>query len=140
VPAGTVLVAEGAQADAFYVLTEGRLDVSAIGETRTEPVHLRSLEPVSYVGEIGLLGHMPRTATVTATSQSMLLRIGGEDFLDALTRLSASPSLLEGARTRLALTHPSSRALEPLVPGHGAADAGEAAAASPRIRSGEPPA
>jgi CRP-like cAMP-binding protein/predicted MFS family arabinose efflux permease len=139
VPAGTVVIAEGDQADAFYVLTDGRLDVSAIGETGTEPTRLRTLEPVSYAGEIGLLGHLPRTATVIAGSPSVLLRIGGEDFLDALTNLSASPSLLEGARTRLAITHPSSRALEPLLPGHGAGDADEAAAASPGIAARESP-
>jgi MFS family permease len=115
VPAGTVLIAEGDQADAFYVLTDGWLDVTAVGENRTEPVFLRTLEPVSYAGEIGLIGHVPRTATVTAQSQCSLLRIDGDDFLDALTNLSASPSLLEGASTRLAVTHPSSRVLEPLL-------------------------
>ncbi len=115
VPAGTVLIAEGDQADAFYVLTEGRLDVSAVGENRTQSVFLRTLDPVSYAGEIGLLGSMPRTATVTAAADCRVLRIGGTDFLNALTSLSASPSLLEGAGARLALTHPSSRALEPLL-------------------------
>jgi MFS family permease len=120
VPAGTVLIAEGDQADAFYVLTEGRLDVSAAGENRTQTVFLRTLVPVSYAGEIGLLGSIPRTATVTAASDSTVLRIGGQDFLDALTSLSASPSLLEGARAQLAVTHPSSRALEPLLQSAGA--------------------
>jgi MFS family permease len=112
VPASTVLIAEGDVADAFYVLTHGRLDVTAVGENRLQSVFLRTLEPVSYAGEIGLLGGMPRTATVTAESDCRVLRIGGQDFLDALTSLSASPSLLEGARARLSVTHPSSRALE----------------------------
>jgi CRP-like cAMP-binding protein len=111
-PAGLVLIAEGDVADAFYVLTEGTLEVSAVGENRLQSVFLRTLEPVSYAGEIGLLGRMPRTATVTAASDCRVLRIGGQDFLDALTSLSASPSLLEGARARLAVTHPSSPALE----------------------------
>jgi MFS family permease len=112
VPAGTVLIAEGDEADAFYVLTDGRLEVSAVGENGLQSVFLRTLEPVSYAGEIGLLGRVPRTATVTAASDCRVLRISGQDFLDALTSLSASPSLLEGARVRLAITHPSSRALE----------------------------
>jgi len=112
-PAGTVLIAEGDEADAFYVLTDGRLDVSAVGENRLRSVFLRTLEPVSYVGEIGLIAGVPRTATVTAASDCRVLRISGQDFLTALTSLSASPSLLEGARARLAVTHPSSPALEP---------------------------
>lgn len=115
VPAGAVLMAEGDQADAFYVLTDGQVDVSAVGEAGAAPVHLRTLGPGSYVGEIGLLAGTPRTATVTAQTPCTLLRIRGGDFLDALTRLSASPSLLEGAQTRLSLSHPSSRALEPLL-------------------------
>jgi CRP-like cAMP-binding protein len=110
------VMAEGDRADAFYVLAEGELDVSAIGEAGgASPVHLRTLGPGSYAGEIGLLAGIPRTATVRAVAPCTLLRIGGEDFLDALTTLSASLSLLQGAQTRLALTHPSSQALVPLL-------------------------
>jgi MFS family permease len=115
VAAGTAVVREGEQSDAFYAVTEGQLVVTATGEACAEPVQLRTLGPDSYFGEIGLLGHVPRTATVTATAACTLLRISGDDFLDALTSLSASPSLLQGAQTRLAVTHPSSRVLEPLL-------------------------
>jgi len=52
---------------------------------------------------------------VIAVSACTLLRIQGNDFLDALTALSASPALLQGAQTRLALTHPSSQALAHLL-------------------------
>jgi len=52
---------------------------------------------------------------VTADSACTLLRIAGADFLDALTSLSASASLLAGAQARLAISHPSSRALQPLL-------------------------
>ena len=123
VPAGTVVVREGDQSDAFYAVTQGQLVVSAAGEGHAEPVHLRTLGPDSYFGEIGLLGHMARTATVTATSDSTLLRIEGNDFLDALTSLSASSSLVQGAQSRLAITHPSSRALQPLLQPDHEADA-----------------
>lgn len=115
VPAGSVIVAEGDDADAFFVLTDGQADVSAVGEAGTAPVHLRTLGPGSYFGEIGLLAGVPRTATVTAQAPATMLRISGRDFRDALTTLSASPSLLQGAQARLALTHPSSRALAPLL-------------------------
>lgn len=112
VPAGTPVVVEGEAADAFYVVEDGELDVTAVGERAGGPTWLRRLGPGSYFGEIGLLGRVPRTATVTATTDCKLLRIDGSDFIDALTNLSASPSLLEGARTRLSLTHPSSRVLD----------------------------
>jgi CRP-like cAMP-binding protein len=115
VPAGAIVMAEGDHADAFYVLTEGQLDVSAVGEGGAAPVHLRTLGPGSYAGEIGLLARIPRTATVAALTPASLLRIDGADFLDALTSLSASPSLLRSAQARLALSHPSSRVLDPLL-------------------------
>ena len=112
VPAGTAVVTEGEAADAFYVVEEGQLEVTAVGERGGPATWLRTLGPGSYFGEIGLLGRVPRTATVTAATDCSLLRIEGDDFIDALTNLSASPSLLEGARTRLSLTHPSSHVLD----------------------------
>jgi len=107
VAAGTPVVVEGEVADAFYAVLQGSLDVTAVGERGTAPRRLRALGPGSYFGEIGLIAHIPRTATVTARSDCTLLRIEGGDFLDALSNLNASPSLLEGAQTRLSLTHPS---------------------------------
>jgi CRP-like cAMP-binding protein/predicted MFS family arabinose efflux permease len=123
VPADTAVVREGDQSDAFYVVVSGQLAVSAAGETRARPVQLRTLGPDSYFGEIGLLGQMARTATVTTTSECTLLRIQGDDFLDALTSLNASSSLVQGAQSRLAITHPSSRALQPLLQPDQEADA-----------------
>jgi hypothetical protein len=111
VAAGTVVMAEGDPADAFYVLTEGEFDVSAVGEAGAAPARLRTLGPGSYAGEIGLLARMPRTATVSALVPCTLLRIAGEDFLSALTTMSASPSLIRNAQARMAVTHPSSQAL-----------------------------
>lgn len=115
VPAGTVIIAEGDHADALYVLTSGQADVSAAGEAGTVPLHLRTLGPGSYLGEIGLLADVPRTATVTAQTPATLLRISDTGFRDALTTFSASPSLLQDAQARLALSHPSSQALAPLL-------------------------
>jgi CRP-like cAMP-binding protein/predicted MFS family arabinose efflux permease len=109
--AGTAVVTEGEEADAFYAVEDGTLEVTAVGERGGAPVSLRTLRAGTYFGEIGLLAHIPRTASVTAVTDCALLRIEGSDFLDALTNLSASPSLLEGARTRLLLTHPSKTAV-----------------------------
>jgi CRP-like cAMP-binding protein len=60
----------------------------------------------AYFGEIGVLERIPRTATVTATGQVGTLRIDGEALREALTASPASSSLMENARSRLALTHP----------------------------------
>ncbi len=106
VGAGTVLIREGATADDFFVLTDGSVDVSAVGEGGVEHA-LARLVPPDYFGEIGLLERRPRTATVVTTSQCTILRINGNDFVDALTVANLSPTALGGVQIRLARTHPT---------------------------------
>jgi CRP-like cAMP-binding protein len=105
-PAGEVIIREGDTADAFYVLLSGEVAVSAKGEAQ-QSRRLRVMGPGTYFGEIGLLAQVPRTATVKALEACTLYRIPGPDFIDALTTSSPSGGLLEGAKTRLARSHPS---------------------------------
>jgi CRP-like cAMP-binding protein len=107
VDTGTVIVREGADADDFFVLTAGEVEVSAAGEAAAEQV-LGILQPPNYFGEIGLLEHRPRTATVKAVTHCTLYRIKGDEFIQALTVATLSPSALGSAQRRLARTHPSS--------------------------------
>lgn len=100
---GTEVVREGEQADAFYVIESGSMAVRSRGAGPTD-AELPSMSEGQYFGEIGLLNKIPRTATVTAAEQSTLLKITGDDFLQAMTTGTASVSMLEGARTRLART------------------------------------
>jgi CRP-like cAMP-binding protein/MFS family permease len=106
--AGQPIVREGEPADALYVILEGSVGVTAHGESGAEQ-RLRTMGPETYFGEIGLLERIPRTATVTAEEPTRCYRIDGDEFLDALTTTPAATSLLEGARTRLAASHPSRR-------------------------------
>src|SRR5579864_7588014 len=106
VDTGTVLIREGAEADDFFVLTAGEVEVVAAGEAGAEHT-LGALTPPNYFGEIGLLGHRPRTATVKAIAPCTLYRINGSDFVDAMTVATLSPTALGRAQARLARTHPS---------------------------------
>jgi predicted MFS family arabinose efflux permease len=108
-PPGTAVVREGEPADALYVLLDGEVRVTARGEAAERDELLRTMGPGTYFGEIGLLERIARTATVTAVDECRCYRIEGEAFLDALTAAPPAASLLEGARTRLARTHPSRR-------------------------------
>lgn len=105
VPVGTTVIRQGDEADALYVLLDGEMAVRARGESGAEQA-LPSMGPGAYFGEIGLLERIPRTATVTSSAASRVLRIEGQAFLDALNDAPASVSLLEGASSRLARTHP----------------------------------
>jgi MFS family permease len=106
VESGQVVIREGAPADYFYVVVDGQFTVTSRGQGNEVSV-LGRLTAGDYFGEIGLLEHMPRTATVSAASAGHLLKIDEEAFLDALTEFAPSPALMDGASLRLQRTHPA---------------------------------
>ena len=75
-PAGADAVREGDEPDDLFVIVEGSVVATVAGEGVVNT--LGSGQPF---GEIGLLRGVPRTATVTATTPCILLRIPGGDFL-----------------------------------------------------------
>ena len=58
--------------------------------------------PGEVFGEIGLLREVPRTASVVATGNAEVWRIGGVEFLVAINESAAPPAaLLESVSSRL---------------------------------------
>jgi CRP-like cAMP-binding protein len=101
-------VREGEPAEDFFVVRSGTLEVSSTGEGASAPAVVNTLGAGDYFGEIGLLEHIVRTASVTATTRCDLYRIPGEVFLDSVTQSPAtSAALVEGMTGSLARTHPS---------------------------------
>ncbi|MEE4117903.1 MAG: patatin-like phospholipase family protein [Paracoccaceae bacterium] len=74
---GEVLVAEGSEADALYLVDTGRFHVARGG------VELAEIGAGSVIGEISFFTGKPRTADVIAARDSVVLRIGRDDY-DAL--------------------------------------------------------
>jgi MFS family permease len=79
VRAGEEVVREGEAGDRFYVVDSGELKVRAGDRTLT------TLGPWDYFGEIALLRAVPRTATVTATSDAQLFTLDRDEFVAAVT-------------------------------------------------------
>lgn len=77
---GATVTREGDGGDAFYVVVDGRLDISRNGMT------LRELGPGEFLGEISLLDGRPRTATATAVGPVKALVIRREQFLELMER------------------------------------------------------
>jgi hypothetical protein len=78
--AGSVIIREGDEGDRYFVLSSGSVHVAQGGR------HLRDLgEPGQGFGEIALLQDVPRTATVTASSDVVLFAIDRAPFLAAVT-------------------------------------------------------
>jgi MFS family permease len=82
VSAGQTIVRQGDPADRFYIIQSGQFVVTQQPAPDAAPVTLRQLGPDQVFGEIGLLREAPRTATVTAESDGVLLELDGPDFLD----------------------------------------------------------
>jgi CRP-like cAMP-binding protein len=71
---GHVLTREGRPGREFFVLVEGTASVTKDGEPIAE------LRDGDWFGEIALLTHVPRTATVTATSPVRVLVLTDRAF------------------------------------------------------------
>ena len=75
---GDVLMGEGEEGVGAFVITSGRVDVTRGGG------HLASLGPGNFVGEMALLDHHRRSATVTAMEPTECLAILRSDFIAEL--------------------------------------------------------
>ncbi len=77
--AGETAVREGDEGDRFYIVESGTLSVSKVGEQVAE------LGAGESFGEIALLRDVPRTATVTAATDVVLLALDRRHFIPAVT-------------------------------------------------------
>jgi len=73
-PAGRVLIKEGSSGHEMFVVTDGTLEVTTDGE------RLAEVGPGEFVGEMALLTHCPRNATVTATTDVTVIHLDGRAF------------------------------------------------------------
>lgn len=80
--AGDVLFRQGDPGDAAFVIVKGRADVSI--DTEGGLLKVATLEDNDFVGEIAILCDVPRTATVTASSDLVTLRIKKDLFFQLI--------------------------------------------------------
>ncbi|WP_375409224.1 cyclic nucleotide-binding domain-containing protein [uncultured Methylobacterium sp.] len=78
------LFAQGDPADAAYLILDGSAAVTIDGTKG--PFQLAVLGPNALVGEMGILADQPRSATVTAQTATMALRISRAVFLELLAQ------------------------------------------------------
>jgi CRP/FNR family cyclic AMP-dependent transcriptional regulator len=97
VPAGKVLIRQGEVGDDLMVLVTGKVGVERDG------ARINELGPGDFFGEIALIDHGPRTATVTAESPSRLLVVNHRDFhalMDEFPAVAATVLLCLADRLR----------------------------------------
>jgi CRP-like cAMP-binding protein len=81
---GTAVISEGDAGDSYYAITHGSVLVTIGGH------EIRRMDSGQGFGEIALLYSVTRRATVAATIETTLLRVGREAFL---TAVRAHPSV-----------------------------------------------
>ena len=94
---GQVLFRKGDAGDALYIIDHGRVKIV------TEDAHggelvLNECGPGEAIGDMSLIDHEPRSASVVALSTAELLTLSRVDFLDVL---NANPSVAVEIMSRL---------------------------------------
>ena len=89
-PAGAVILREGDHGDAFYLIASGSVRVETERPHGDERVALATLGRGAFFGEVALLTGRPRTGTVTAVEDLLVVvfeRALVERLLDAYPRV-----------------------------------------------------
>ena len=87
---GTVLCEQGRVADGCWVVVDGEAEVEIGGDQI-----VGIIGPGESIGEMGLLDHLPRSATVRARTDMVAYRIDSRDFEHVLGASPLARGLLE---------------------------------------------
>jgi CRP/FNR family cyclic AMP-dependent transcriptional regulator len=80
-PEGTILTAEGESGNEFIIVLDGEVEVRQGGEV------IATRGAGDYFGEIALLDHRPRTATIIAKTPVEIEVIGRQEFTGMLAEV-----------------------------------------------------
>jgi len=101
---GMPLFRQGDPGDAAYLIISGEAEVSA--ETPAGPLVLATLGANEIVGEMAILGNVPRAATVRARGRLITLRISKEPFMRMVREFpSMAVAMMRELAERLAATN-----------------------------------
>jgi len=96
-PAGAVLTTQGHAGHEFIIVLEGEVEV------RRDDRVIATRGAGTYIGEIALIDHRPRTATVVTTKPTKIEVIGQREFAGLLAEVpEISQKLLPSVARRLA--------------------------------------
>jgi MFS family permease len=88
-PRGSNVITEGEPGDCYYCVADGRLSVVRKGRL------VQTLTRGDGFGEMALLRNVPRQATVTADSDSVLYRLDTRSFLEMISSFPTASALAE---------------------------------------------
>jgi CRP-like cAMP-binding protein len=101
--AGQVIFNAGDTADAAYVVIEGTVEISV--PTPSGPIIINTMTKNEILGEIAIVGEVPRTATAKALTKLETLKISKELFIKIIRENpDAAIELIKILASRLAST------------------------------------
>lgn len=99
--AGATVVEQGDQGDKFYLIARGKVEV-VIASGTEDRRKVATLEDGDHFGEIALMQHIPRTATIVTATPCWLLSLSYDRFHPLVTRYPAIRAELEATlRSRM---------------------------------------
>ncbi|MCX7961693.1 MAG: Crp/Fnr family transcriptional regulator [Burkholderiales bacterium] len=100
---GQVMFSAGDAPEYAYIVMEGEVDISV--PTPRGPLVVNTLRKNDVIGEIGIFGDVPRTATATARTALEVLRISRDTFVNVIrSNPDAAIALIRILADRLAKT------------------------------------
>ena len=83
---GSVIITEGEPGSSMYLIVSGEVKVYTRGTGNAGSVYLAKLGEGDFFGEVSVLTGKPRTATITASQRTELLRLDREKLDTALAK------------------------------------------------------
>ena len=106
----SILMHEGDQSDALYIIKEGSVAVTRMSSEGKETV-LSILKEGDVLGEMGVLDEAPRSATVTLLRGGVVLILNRDDFLSLLaTRPALNRAIISALLSKLRATNQATQA------------------------------
>jgi hypothetical protein len=99
---GSVIISEGDPGSSMYLIASGEVKVFTRAAGQTSTVYLAKLGEGDLFGEVSVLTGKPRTATITASSRTELLRLDKEKLDNALSKFPGIRKVLDDIYKRRA--------------------------------------
>lgn len=92
---GSVIITEGEPGTSMYLIVSGEVKVYTRGSGNSGSVYLAKLGEGDFFGEVSVLTGKPRTATITASQRTELLRLDKEKLDATLVRYPGIRKVLD---------------------------------------------
>jgi CRP/FNR family transcriptional regulator/CRP/FNR family cyclic AMP-dependent transcriptional regulator len=101
---GTYICHQGDPSPEVYFLVDGRIEISSFSPTGARILHA-SVDTPQFLGELGVLGNLPRGADLLTLADTDVWTTPGEDFLEFITSQPEAARQLLAALARQIQEH-----------------------------------